>query len=139
MFISLNALFRSHEQCKRCRKKKKSFVSKPFHRVCLDTAYFAENWKYYSKIIFKCVNSTIRPSFKVFFLIKYLWVPWTVHGTHWKSKKTLFSSCTGPTVHVLKKKKKKKKGQNADAAFIINIQKDTKKGNRIFYLSKVVK
>ena len=27
----------------------------------------AENWKYYNKIIFKFVNSTVEPSFKVVF------------------------------------------------------------------------
>ena len=27
----------------------------------------AENWKHYSKIIFKCVNSVVGPSFKVDF------------------------------------------------------------------------
>ena len=34
-------------------------------RVHLDRTYFAEteNWKHYSKIIFKCVNSTVRPIF----------------------------------------------------------------------------
>ena len=32
-------------------------------RVHLDTAYFAENWKHYSKIIFKYVNSAMRPIF----------------------------------------------------------------------------
>ena len=38
-----------------------------------------------NKIIFKCVNSIVGPSFIVFFFfgIKYLWVPWIVHGTHW--------------------------------------------------------
>ena len=29
-----------------------------------------KNWKYYSKIIFKCVNSTMGPSFKVVFMKK---------------------------------------------------------------------
>ena len=37
-------------------------------RVCLDTVYCwklkIENWKYCSKIIFKCVNSIMGPSFK---------------------------------------------------------------------------
>ena len=28
----------------------------------------AENWKHNSKIIFKCVNSAVRPSFKVIFI-----------------------------------------------------------------------
>ena len=34
-------------------------------RVCLDITYFAEteNRKYYSKIIFKCVNSVVEPIF----------------------------------------------------------------------------
>ena len=61
-------------------------------RVCLDIAYY---WKlkHHSKIIFKCVNSTVGPSFKVVFLGKkkeYLRVPWTVHETHkkrWMPKK----------------------------------------------------
>ena len=46
-----------------------------------------ENWKYCSKIIFKCVNSTMRPSFKVFCKkkkIKYLRITWTVPRTHQK-------------------------------------------------------
>ena len=30
-------------------------------RVCLDRAYY---WKHCSKIIFKCVNSAVRPNFK---------------------------------------------------------------------------
>ena len=36
-----------------------------FLRVCLDRTYFAEteNWKHCSKIIFKCVNSTVGPIF----------------------------------------------------------------------------
>ena len=29
-------------------------------RVYLDTAYFVKNWKYYSKIIFKCVNNVVK-------------------------------------------------------------------------------
>ena len=39
--------------------------------VRLDTAYFAENWKHYNKIIFKCINSVIGPIFN-FFLNKVL-------------------------------------------------------------------
>ena len=35
--------------------------------VRLDTAYFAENWKHYNKIIFKCINSVIGPIFNFFF------------------------------------------------------------------------
>ena len=30
----------------------------------------AENWKHYSKIIFKCVNSAVEPSFKIVFAKK---------------------------------------------------------------------
>ena len=29
--------------------------------------FIVENWKYYSKIIFKCVNNTVRLNFKVVF------------------------------------------------------------------------
>ena len=52
---------------------------------CLDRTYFTEteNWKYYSKIIFKCMNSTVGPNFKVVF-----------------SEKSICESCeqcTGPT------------------------------------------
>ena len=32
-------------------------------RIHLDTAYFVENWKYCSKIIFKCVHNTVGPIF----------------------------------------------------------------------------
>ena len=57
-------------------------------RMRLDTTYFAENWKYCSKIIFKCVNNAVRPIFNENFTEKIcLWVPWTVHGIHWKSMK----------------------------------------------------
>ena len=39
-------------------------------RVCLNIVYFVENWKYYSKIIFKCVNSVVRPIFNESFAEK---------------------------------------------------------------------
>ena len=39
-------------------------------RVHLDTAYFAENWKHYNKIIFKYVNNTVRPIFNESFIEK---------------------------------------------------------------------
>ena len=75
-------------------------------RVYLDTTYFAENWKYYSKIIFKCVNSAVRSIFNENFVEKRgLWVPWTVHGTLWKRKK---HQCT------FSQKKNKKKKENAE-------------------------
>ena len=58
---------------------KRSSLSKQIRRVRLDTTYFAENWKYCNKIIFKCVNSNVRPIFILFFFwIKWLWVLWTV-------------------------------------------------------------
>ena len=51
--------------------------SKQSLRVCLDRTYFAEteNWKHYSKIIFKCVNSVVGPIFNEKIVKKwYLWV-----------------------------------------------------------------
>ena len=61
--------------------------------VCLDRIYFAktENWKYCSKIIFKCVNSIVGSIFNENFAKKCnLWDPWTVHGCtvhYWLSQK----------------------------------------------------
>ena len=37
-----------------------------FEFICLDTIYFVENWKHCNKIIFKCVNSAVRPIFNIF-------------------------------------------------------------------------
>ena len=53
-------------------------------RVHLDRTYFAEteNWKYCSKIIFKYVNSTVRPIFNEKVVEKWsLWVSWIVYGS----------------------------------------------------------
>lgn len=36
-------------------------------RMCFDFVYFIENCKQYNKINFKCMNNTVRSSFKVFF------------------------------------------------------------------------
>ena len=44
-----------------------------------------ENWKHCSKIIFKCVNSTVGPNFKVVLWKKYLRVLWIVNRTHQKN------------------------------------------------------
>ena len=59
------------------KKKKK----KP--RVYLDRTYSAEteNWKHCSKIIFKCVNSTVGPIFneKNGWKVEFVG-PWTMHG-----------------------------------------------------------
>ena len=41
-----------------------------------------ENWKYCNKIIFKCMNSNVRPNFNEKVIQKWdLWIPYTVHGT----------------------------------------------------------
>ena len=77
-------------------------------RVRLDWAYFCWNWKHCSEIIFKCVNSAVRPIFNEKSAEKCnLWDLWIVHGC---------------TVHIWlinhcglnKKKKKKKKEKNAE-------------------------
>ena len=48
-----------------------------------------KNWKHCNKIIFKCVNSTVRPMFNKSFAEKRgLWVLWTVHGIHWQTLDT---------------------------------------------------
>ena len=75
-------------------------------RVRLDTG---ENWKYYNKIIFKFVNSSVWLIFNEKVAEKWcLWVPWTVHGTHlcgWKVIEK--SNCAA--------KKIKKKPENSNA------------------------
>ena len=38
--------------------------------IRLDIAYFAKNWKHYNKIIFKYVNSIVRPIFNENFVEK---------------------------------------------------------------------
>ena len=51
--------------------------------VRLDRIYFAEteNWKHYSEIIFKCMNSAVRPIFNEKVSEKRsLWDSWIVHG-----------------------------------------------------------
>ena len=78
-------------------------------KVRLDRTYFAEteNWKHCSKIIFKCMNSAVRPIFNEKITEKWsLWIPCTVHRTHeidkrgWKVNniRLLFtnSSCLSP-------------------------------------------
>ena len=93
--------------------------------MCLDTAYFAENWKHYSKIIFKCVNSALEPIFNESLCEKSgLWVPWTVHEAHWKAE-TLFSQ-------------KKKKTQNVGSEKIISIQSYNKYENQSWSITSLV-
>ena len=71
-------------------------------RVYLDRTYFAEieNWKYYSKIIYKYVNNAVRPIFNEKVAEKWsLWVrEQIVHGR------------LGQQLQ-LEKKKRKKKGK----------------------------
>ena len=55
----------------------------------MDRTYFAKNWKHCSKIIFKCVNSTVRFIFNEKVVEKWnLWVSWTIHETHGCAKKS---------------------------------------------------
>ena len=84
-----------------------------FLKVYLNTAYFAKNWKYCNKIIFKCVNSAIGPIFNEICDEKRgLWVLWTVHETH----RTCISFVE--TRFSKKKWKKKSKTQTQDGAFL---------------------
>ena len=43
-------------------------------RVRLDITYFTENWKYCSKIIFKCVNSIVSPMNSVWIVPFVSWI-----------------------------------------------------------------
>ena len=112
-----------HNVCKMVTKPKDTISEiTPILWVCLDRTYFAEieNWKHYSKIIFKCVNSTVGPIFNEKVAEKWnLWVSCTVHGTHkidkGAKKSTNYGYCSW-TVAVVplnawaaKKKKGKKK------------------------------
>ena len=59
-----------------------SWVLAGIYRVCLDRTYFVEteNWKHCSKIIFKYVNSIMRPIFNEKIDKKWsLWDLWIVH------------------------------------------------------------
>ena len=80
----------------------------------MDIIYFAEtkNWKYCSKIIFKCVNSTVRFIFNEKVVDKWdLWVPWLKSWLKGAGK--VVEVCTVDTIlrqqsrHREKKKKKK--------------------------------
>ena len=81
--------------CDRAWKKNYSAINLKAYRVHLDTA---KNWKHCNKIIFKCVNSAIRPIFNESF-----------------TEKNVYESreqCTGPTGkawNTLPKKKKRMK------------------------------
>ena len=82
--------------------------------VCLDWAYFCWNWKHCSEIIFKCVNSAMRPIFNKKVVENCnLWDLWTVHVC-------TVHSWQNQLLRAEPKKKKKRKTQrrNADASFI---------------------
>ena len=84
-----------------------------------------ENWKHYSKIVFKCVNSTVQPIFNEKIVEKWgLWVPWTVHETHWCAYFAVWTVIGWKVKNNDAKKKKKNKQTNVDAnaTKIIRIQ-----------------
>ena len=90
-------------------------------RVRLDRTYFVkiENWKHYSKIIFKCVNSIVKSIFNEKIAEKwYLWIPYTVHKTHRTDKSDenvgkvwllFMNSSHCPLLQLTKKKKRNTK------------------------------
>ena len=61
-----------------------------------------ENWKYCSKINFKCVNSIVRPIFNT----------WTVYKQYINSEYTVYNSKICPQKQQMRAKKKKKKAEN---------------------------
>ena len=79
--------------------------------VCLDWTYCCwklktENWKHCSKIIFKCVHSTVWPIFNM----------WTVYAQCVNSTYTVHNSkiCLLKSTNAGKKKKKKAENVNAE-------------------------
>ena len=95
-----------------------NFEALPTHtlRECLDTIYFAENWKHCSKIIFKCVNDAIRPIFN-----ESLYEKKRFMGLVNSAQDSLESWNT-----LLSKEKKKKEPKRKE---IINIQTYSKPAN----------
>ena len=86
----------------------------------LDTAYFAENWKYCNKIIFKYVNSTVNPVLKFFFFNKVFVGPVNNACDSLENQKNTSLPTQDPQCTSSKKKKKKPKMQML--AFISCIQ-----------------
>ena len=90
--------------------KLQSNLKNIFFKVYLDIVYFAENWKNCNKIIFKCVNSTVRPSFKVFFCCCVSKVhAGPMNNTRDQLEKHNFAFFSCSVADALLKKKKKKK------------------------------
>ena len=92
-------------------------------RVCLDRTYFAEteNKKYYSKIIFKCMNSVVGPIFNEKVAETWnLWVYELCTNALFTVEKSTFAVTVLWTVVTLlpetREKKKKSEFINADAA-----------------------
>ena len=92
-------------------KKKKNYENYYISRVCLDTTYFAENWKHCSKIIFKCVNNTRDP-----FLMKVL-LKKEVCGS--------YEQCTGPIINHWNARLNEKKRETHNTNVKLSIQTDT--------------
>ena len=59
---------KKEEEEERRKKERKDETSFRYGSIWI--SLIAENWKYCNKIIVKCVNSTVRPSFKVVFTEK---------------------------------------------------------------------
>ena len=71
-------------------------------RVYLDRTYFAEieNWKYYSKIIYKYVNNAVRPIFNEKVAEKWnLWVHEQYTDALSTAEKSTFTVTVQWTVH----------------------------------------
>ena len=78
----------------------------------MDWVYFFWNWKYCNKIIFKCVNNTVRLIFNEKMVEKCnLWDSWTVHGCTVHS--WLVNNCG-----LNKKKKRRLRNPNAKLIWI---------------------
>ena len=96
-----NSTCMSHEQCTRPTTKcgmelKSAFQHYPnIHLRSVWIPHITKNWKHCSKIIFKCVNSTVRPSFKVVFVKKSTYGSREQYMTH---QKTLGARRAIPTI-----------------------------------------
>ena len=109
----------------RCKHVDDSSRNSSSLRVRLDWTYCywnwklkTENWKHYSKIIFKCVKNTVGPIFNIFnawtVLLQYMNSTATVHEQWFLSLHSKF------TVHALKKKRTKTWNENVNVGFSWN-------------------